>query len=288
MRKGKRFIRSLLYDVLLCLLIFALLIVFSLLINLISRINVPGFEWIYPSSDVGPDFFKYASSICALIAALFVVVQLRKEAESERQETLIQQSTFIREYNQAFIENKQMTKVEQELEEYYYAFVNTYKEINPDKRKTQQDLLIQSFKKNIGKPGDGSRQDYINYLVYLEGLATVILNGAMSINNIDGLFGYRFFIAVNNKAIQEEELVKYPIHYQGIYTLFELWAREKRRIDKKFPRKRALYKPTDSPEEYNELYGIPMCVQGYALSQTKFYKKMISGESIIKFTGRKD
>lgn len=207
--------------------IILLFILFSVLLNLISRVRIPWLDGVLPFLDDTPDFFKYGDSIGALIAAILVVEQLGKEADTEVQETLIQQSTFIRDYNQSFIENEHMVVVEQELEEFYVS-VNDLNRMDPDTYAEERKLLIERFKAHMGQPGSPERQAYVNYLVYLEGLSTVILNGAMTLDNVDSLFGYRFFIAVNNPAVQELELKPYAIHYSGIFLLYEKWVREKK------------------------------------------------------------
>lgn len=48
------------------------------------------------------DFFNYGEMVAALIGAFLVVIQLRRDAEVERDENLIHQSQFITDYNNYF------------------------------------------------------------------------------------------------------------------------------------------------------------------------------------------
>ena len=67
-------------------------------------------------------------------------------------------------------------------------------------------------------------QDFINYLVYLEGVAAIVNAGVVRLSAIDDLMAYRYFIAVNNPVVQKFELVPYQEYYQGLIKLFKKWA----------------------------------------------------------------
>lgn len=176
----------------------------------------------------GSNFFRSGEAIGALIAAILVVNELRKDAEAEERESKIQQSTFIKDFNQAFITNPDMMYVERVLEGYYGAFRDfvdkNHNVPTQEEMEEQNDKLRDLFKQS----GTYSRQRLINYLVYLEGLATVISNEAMDIENIDSLLGYRFFIAVNNPVVQELELNRFENDYRGIHTLGQEWVDHRR------------------------------------------------------------
>ncbi len=195
---------------------------------------------------LGEGFFRYGESVGALIAAALVVNELRRDAEAEEKENKIQQSRFIKDFNQAFITNPDMMFIERALEAYYGHFrkyVEDNKIINEDNTikyivPKPTDLENQNAKLRalFSEPGTNSRQRLINYLVYLEGLATVIRNEAMTIENVDSLLGYRFFIAVNNPIVCELELEPFKNDYRGIHTLGEDWVNYR---SKKFAKRSA-------------------------------------------------
>ena len=64
----------------------------------------------------------------------------------------------------------------------------------------------------------------INYLVYLEALAALVDRQVIHLNVIDDLFSYRFFLAVNNPVVQQDELFPYSDFYQGIFKLSKKWT----------------------------------------------------------------
>ncbi|GEM_PF-4642633 len=194
--------------------------------------------------------------IASLLATVFLVIQLRRENCTEYQQNLIQQCDFVKEYNQMFIENNEMAEVESRLEAFFVAYVEF-------QRTKDQNTISGAYKvlaQDMGLPGSVERQEYINYLVYLEGLSASVLNYAMSIEVINNLFGYRYFVAVNNPVIQEKELLFYSEYYQGIFKVYRKW------ID--------YYQKKYEIGEYYAVHdfgymGIPMHADGYALSRTE-------------------
>ena len=178
----------------------------AIMMNCISRWFVFAFGLPIANNDV--DFLRYSDAIVGVIAAILVIHQLKKETEAEKVENRIQQATFVKDYNLSFILDKGLTKIEHELEKYYADYVKNPKGANL----------------NIGVEGTVKRQRFINYLVYLESLASIIDHNAMTIESIDSLMGYRFFLAVNNPVIQREELYQYSLHYRGLFELYEKWV----------------------------------------------------------------
>lgn len=64
----------------------------------------------------------------------------------------------------------------------------------------------------------------MNYLVYLEGIAALVKEWVLHIKVITNLMAYRYFIAVNNPLVQEEELLPYRNYYQGIFFIYKRWS----------------------------------------------------------------
>jgi len=65
----------------------------------------------------------------------------------------------------------------------------------------------------------------IQYLVWLKTLSSLINRRMIKISAIDDLFSYKFFVAVNNKQIQEMELIPYRTAYRGIFKAHKLWKK---------------------------------------------------------------
>ena len=86
-------------------------------------------------------------------------------------------------------------------------------------RKCDED--IQSEKTNF------TEEDYDGILMYaqwLEALCSVINNGMLSFNFIDDMYNYMFFVFVNNKYVQEKEILPNSKYYQGIIKAYSLWV----------------------------------------------------------------
>ena len=132
------------------------------------------------------------------VAAIMVVIQLEQEGEAEIKEANIKEAEFLLQYNQAFIQDPNMTEVEHLLE-----------------------IELEGGSKIQLTPDN--RQKFINYLVYLEGLAPLILHDILQLEVIDDLMAYRFFLAVNNKTLQEDQLFPYAEYYRGCFKLYSVW-----------------------------------------------------------------
>ena len=233
------------------------LLLAAILLEIVLNLTNLAMGWIVGGARAGQDYFLYGETVAALIASYLVVNQLKKETKEEEKKNLIQQAFFIKDYNQMFIENSSMAKVESTLEEYYVAFL----------RNEDMNAAGEKLRKQMDLPGSAGRQEYVNYLVYLEGLAATIYNYSMEMQNIDSLFGYRFFVAVNNPVVQEQELLPYSIHYQGIYWLHKQWSRYREILREK-------YGPSNNGITEREQYGIPMECEGYALKYLPGYMEI--------------
>ncbi len=143
--------------------------------------------------------YSYISTVVATVVAALgifgVCIQLKKEAD-------ITEAEFLMNFNFAFLTTEKFVAMERALE---------------DAMKGNKPLEITAE----------NRQDLIDYLVYLESLAPLILNGMLRLDVVDDLFGYRFFIAVNNPGVQEKELCPEGKYYRGIFSLYRVWAKHR-------------------------------------------------------------
>ena len=167
------------------------------------------------------------------VAAILIVMQLEQESMAEIKEASIKEAEFILQYNQAFIQDPNMTEVEHMLEK----------------------ELMEGEKVKIT---DENRQSFINYLVYLEGLAPLILHGILKLEDIDDLMAYRFFLAVDNEALKMDQLYPYAEYYRGCFKLYKKWKSYRTELgrdcvwdkkEKSFPEEN---QPLDEWKEYNK------------------------------------
>ena len=142
----------------------------------------------------------------ALIAAVTFWLQLRRTEN-------LNEANFIMNLNNQFISNKEMTSVEHQLELYFNEYILT------------GDISNIELGLNLDRASEDC-QKLINYLVYMESLSAIIQRNVMHLGVIDDLFAYRFFIAVNNPVVQQNELLPYANYYQGCFKLSKMWTKQ--------------------------------------------------------------
>ena len=133
------------------------------------------------------------STISLLAGVVALAVQLKREQD-------LNEAQFITEYNDRFTTDPKMVNIEMKLEKF-----------------SKSPLTEIDFP-------DAERQDLINYLVYLEGLAALVSRDVLRIPIIDNLFAYRYFLAVNNPKVQELELNPDGEYYKGVFCIYEPWS----------------------------------------------------------------
>jgi len=131
--------------------------------------------------------YDYISTVVATIVAglgIFGVwIQLKRDAN-------IKEAEFLINFNFTFITTDKLVAMEQKLE----------------RCRTKGETLTLEGEE---------RQQLIDYLVYLESLAPLVINRMVHLEIVDNLFSYRYFVAVNNPEIQAFELFPEAEFYRG-------------------------------------------------------------------------
>lgn len=170
-----------------------------------------------------------------LVGFLGVILSLRADRK-------VKVAEFIAQYNLIFLTTPEFTNVERKLEGCYDAYCRYFKnnkcskqekhnfESKCDKIFGTNNLEFENSTVHKKYTDDGAiteeYQSIVNYLVYLESFATLITQKRVRIKDIDDLFGYRFFIAVNNPVIQQNELSDDNIkYYRGIVKAYKIWTK---------------------------------------------------------------
>ena len=180
--------------------VFISILILTLAILIAAIINI--MLSIVNKNDVTTEhIISMLEGIIGAIAAGFVLYQLKLSEKTESHQNDIEEATFLLQFNQTFIQDANMVEVERLLEDQAYYDDNGEKIINKE-----------------------NRQKFINYLVYLESLAPLILNNVLNLEHIDNLMAYRFFLAVNNVELQEKELIPFAEYYRGCYRLYNVWS----------------------------------------------------------------
>lgn len=208
-RLGRRLTRRKIKILYICPLIFILII----LIFILLRRNIEN-NWSI--------WVTIITAIGAIIQAGILAWTLHSEETTKRFE-------FIEEYNFHFLTSKKFQDVERKLETCY--------QLSKEYRNNETSFIKKCFEVfkmnpnniNSNRMIDGEiREDYqdiVNYLVYLESFVPLIIYNRIELEEIDDLYGYRYFIAVNNPVIQEMELFPYRDYYNGCFSVYERWRR---------------------------------------------------------------
>ena len=151
---------------------------------------------IFPMSEVA----TIITTVTAIIGAFAIWFQMKRERD-------INEAEFIMNYNTSFIENPEYVALEQKLEQY--------------RKRVEQKSSVDEYEDIITEE---NRQTVINYLVYHEALAVFVKKRVLSLDSIDDLFAYRFFLIMNNPEVQRKELCPEAQYYHGCFWLHKKWT----------------------------------------------------------------
>jgi len=159
--------------------------------------------------------------VVVAIAAGFTLYQLKAGYNYEKKKSDIEEARFILDYNRTLIESNAVYEVEHNLERWMDGV--------DEKRKKNPNIMPLKLKEDIPlEISDMNCRNYINYLVYFEGLAALIINDVLHLETIDDLFAYNFYLAMNNPRLQDAEIKKYPEYYRGCLKAYKIWTEYKR------------------------------------------------------------
>lgn len=175
-----------------------------------------------------------------VIGVVLVVVTLRKDKK-------IKQAEFIMNYNFHFISSEPLIEMERKFENCYQIYRQEafdYKNSPVDMQLKVHKKLLHKMKRIVGfapvsnklpVPVTRKYQKLINYLVYLESFAPLVLTEQVALEDIDDTFGYRYFIAMNNPIVQTYELLPEADYYCGCLKLYQKWFDYRKQNGKTIP-----------------------------------------------------
>lgn len=94
---------------------------------------------------------------------------------------------------------------------------------------------LPAFIHKLGRASDVDDTEYvvseeerpilIKYLNYIKTIAALVKEKTVTIETLDKVFAYEFFIIVNNPSVQEMEFRKFSIYYEDIFFLYYQWTK---------------------------------------------------------------
>ncbi len=154
---------------------------------------------LFFDSDTGSRIATIITTVTAIVGAIALFIQFKRDKD-------LNQATFLIEYSKQFYDTYNCADILNELE--------TYRK-NPN-----YEIDVEKYYKEI-----------VGYLEWLESLASLVNNGTLRIDKIDNVLSYRFFIILNNRQIQDYEIIPCKDFYREIYNLYEKWAQYKRKLN---------------------------------------------------------
>jgi len=146
---------------------------------------------------IGSRISNVVTIITAIIGAVALFFQFKRDKD-------LNEASFVVDYSVQFYDIYQLQDILNELE-------------NCRKNKKYKIDMDKYYK------------DIVGYLQWLESLAALVNNRILSISKIDDVLSYRFFLIVNNKQVQDFEIIPCKEYYRGIYNLYESWSAYKRK-----------------------------------------------------------
>jgi hypothetical protein len=128
-----------------------------------------------------------------------LIVAIRQLGDSKE----IARAQFLTELNKSFVENPDYALL-------YNALQDCRDGICPHACKSDDcEKCLLQIKKGIVS----------NYLTFFETVNLLLEDGVLTLEVIDNLFAYRFFLAVHSKFVQESKIIPQPENFVNIFRL---------------------------------------------------------------------
>lgn len=172
------------------------------------------------------------SVVVEILALVGVFTTLRTEKELKKQE-------YIKDYSFEFLSSPSLFGVERMLESCHSIYCR-YDDAGG--RLSEIYIACSKIMSVVKEESDEGiskeHHELVGYLVYMESLAPLIINRQIPLDDIDDLFGYRYFTTMNNPIVQEVELVPYADYYQGCLKMYPIWMRYRKKKNRVIPMNR--------------------------------------------------
>lgn len=136
------------------------------------------------------DWVQIVSALVAVLGVILLAIELYQSRK-------ITEAEFLANLNQAFVSNEDYKTAYALFEKYDFDAL--------------PDLELENY-------------HISNYLTFFEVFQLLLERGTLTIDMINDLFGYRFFIAVHNPYVQRQKIVKSPENFRNIYILEREWV----------------------------------------------------------------
>ena len=151
---------------------------------------------------IGVETTTVLTTITTITGIFSVFIEMKRSAD-------IAECEFIFNLQKQFDDNKLIQEIYKKLDDEYFQG-----------KKIEDDL---------------DRREIVCYLTFFEMMTSLMIKGVLKIEDVDALYAYPFFIAMNNKTIQNLELVKFKQFYRNIYTIYPKWFKYRKLNELEIP-----------------------------------------------------
>lgn len=169
-----------------------LIVLASLVLILLCIASI---QWFHPGEEAAVGIFSLAAT---LIGTIFIAVELKNGQDVTCSEMLINLNNY-------FHDSDRLMKVYEVLE----------------KCEMSGEYSDEKWK-------DVSSVEVAQYCTFFENLYMLHKHHIANIEDLDDLFGYRFFLFTNNPYIQEHYLLPTSSSYVQIFELYKIWSEHRR------------------------------------------------------------
>lgn len=169
-----------------------LIVLASLVLILLCIASI---QWFHPGEEAAVGIFSLAAT---LIGTIFIAVELKNGQDVTCSEMLINLNNY-------FHDSDRLMKVYEVLE----------------KCEMSGEYSDEKWK-------DVSSVEVAQYCTFFENLYMLHKHHIANIDDLDDLFGYRFFLFTNNPYIQEHYLLPTSSSYVQIFELYKIWSEHRR------------------------------------------------------------
>lgn len=150
------------------------------------------FSTLLLKNELASRIVEVVTLVTAVVGAVALYLQFRRDKS-------INEASFLLEFWKSFSENPTLISIQHKCDEDMYSEKTLFTE-----------------------------DDYEGIMVYaqwLEALCAIIKREVISLNFINDMYGYMFFVFVNNKEIQRREILPNAKYYHGIVTVYDMWVK---------------------------------------------------------------
>ena len=156
-------------------------------------------------------FFKDANELITLITTLTAIVGAFAVYIQIRKSKIVDQSSFTIEISKYFYEIPEISDLVHKLG-----------------KSSDVDGVEYQIKQS-------ERQLVIKYLNYIKTLATLLESKVITVETLNNVFAYEFFMILNNKSLQELEIRQFAAFYYDIFEMYEKWSTYKQKLGEEIP-----------------------------------------------------